>query len=121
MIGLETDVQQFAAIKVIGVGGGGGNAVNRMVEAGVKGVEFIAINTDKQALSLSKAETKIQIGEKLTKGLGAGANPEIGKKAAEESREEIERAIKGADMIFITAGMGGGTGTGAAPVVAEIA
>lgn len=121
MIGLETDVQQFAAIKVIGVGGGGGNAVNRMVEAGVKGVEFIAINTDKQALSLSKAETKIQIGEKLTKGLGAGANPEIGKKAAEESREEIERTIKGADMIFITAGMGGGTGTGAAPVVAEIA
>ncbi|MGB9779998.1 cell division protein FtsZ [Caldanaerobacter sp.] len=121
MIGLETDVQQFAAIKVIGVGGGGGNAVNRMIEAGVKGVEFIAINTDKQALYLSKAETKIQIGEKLTKGLGAGANPEIGKKAAEESREEIERVIKGADMIFITAGMGGGTGTGAAPVVAEIA
>jgi cell division protein FtsZ len=121
VIGLETDVQQFAAIKVIGVGGGGGNAVNRMIEAGVKGVEFIAINTDKQALYLSKAETKIQIGEKLTKGLGAGANPEIGKKAAEESREEIERVIKGADMIFITAGMGGGTGTGAAPVVAEIA
>ncbi|MDI3500265.1 MAG: cell division protein FtsZ, partial [Thermoanaerobacter sp.] len=121
MIGIETDMEQFAAIKVIGVGGGGGNAVNRMIDAGLRGVEFIAINTDKQALYLSKAETKIQIGEKLTKGLGAGANPEIGKKAAEESREEIERVIKGADMIFITSGMGGGTGTGAAPVVAEIA
>ncbi len=121
MIGIETDMEQFAAIKVIGVGGGGGNAVNRMIDAGLRGVEFIAINTDKQALYLSKAETKIQIGEKLTKGLGAGANPEIGKKAAEESREEIERIIKGADMIFITSGMGGGTGTGAAPVVAEIA
>ncbi|ADL69257.1 cell division protein FtsZ [Thermoanaerobacterium thermosaccharolyticum] len=120
MIGIETDMEQFANIKVIGVGGGGGNAVNRMIEAGLKGVEFIAINTDKQALYMSKAETKIQIGDKLTKGLGAGANPEIGKKAAEETKDEIEKIINGADMVFITAGMGGGTGTGAAPVVAEI-
>ncbi|MEG6569154.1 cell division protein FtsZ [Thermoanaerobacterium thermosaccharolyticum] len=120
MIGIETDMEQFANIKVIGVGGGGGNAVNRMIEAGLKGVEFIAINTDKQALYMSKAETKIQIGDKLTKGLGAGANPEIGKKAAEETKDEIEKIISGADMVFITAGMGGGTGTGAAPVVAEI-
>jgi len=119
---LEFDVplQQFANIKVIGIGGGGNNAVNRMIDAGLKGVEFIAINTDAQALYLSKADKKIQIGEKLTKGLGAGANPDIGRKAAEESKAEIEEAIKGADMIFITAGMGGGTGTGAAPVVAEI-
>ncbi|WP_342606909.1 cell division protein FtsZ [Thermosediminibacter oceani] len=113
-------MEQFANIKVIGIGGGGNNAVNRMVEAGLKGVEFIAVNTDAQALFLSKADKKIQIGEKLTRGLGAGANPEIGKKAAEESRTEIEEVLKGADMIFITAGMGGGTGTGAAPVVAEI-
>jgi cell division protein FtsZ len=120
MIGIETDMEQFANIKVIGVGGGGGNAVNRMIEAGLRGVEFIAINTDKQALYMSKAETKIQIGDKLTKGLGAGANPEIGKKAAEETKDEIEKIISGADMVFITAGMGGGTGTGAAPVVAEI-
>jgi len=119
---LEFDVplQQFANIKVIGIGGGGNNAVNRMIDAGLKGVEFIAINTDAQALYLSKADKKIQIGEKLTKGLGAGANPDIGRKAAEESKAEIEEAIKGADMIFITAGMGGGTGTGAAPIVAEI-
>ncbi|SNX52782.1 cell division protein FtsZ [Thermoanaerobacterium sp. RBIITD] len=120
MIGIETDMEQFANIKVIGVGGGGGNAVNRMIDAGLKGVEFVAINTDKQALYMSKAETKIQIGDKLTKGLGAGANPEIGKKAAEETKDEIEKIISGADMVFITAGMGGGTGTGAAPVVAEI-
>ncbi|WP_425473435.1 cell division protein FtsZ [Thermosediminibacter litoriperuensis] len=113
-------MEQFANIKVIGIGGGGNNAVNRMIDAGLRGVEFIAVNTDAQALFLSKADKKIQIGEKLTKGLGAGANPEIGKKAAEESRTEIEEALKGADMIFITAGMGGGTGTGAAPVVAEI-
>lgn len=121
MFEFDIEMNQFACIKVIGVGGGGNNAVNRMIESQVKGVEFIAINTDKQALHTSKAEIKIQIGEKLTKGLGAGANPEIGKKAAEESRNEILEAIKGADMVFITAGMGGGTGTGAAPIVAEIA
>ncbi len=110
-----------AQIKVIGVGGGGNNAVNRMIEADVKCVEFIAVNTDKQDLTLSAASQKIQIGEKITKGLGAGAVPEIGKKAAEESRDEIAQAIKGADMVFVTAGMGGGTGTGAAPIVAEVA
>ncbi len=115
------DMEQFAQIKVIGVGGGGNNAVNRMISAGLRGVEFIAINTDKQALMMSQANLKIQIGEKLTRGLGAGANPEIGEKAAEESREEISQAIKGADMVFVTAGMGGGTGTGAAPIVAQIA
>ncbi|MEQ8153460.1 MAG: cell division protein FtsZ [Clostridiaceae bacterium] len=121
MLDFEVDIQDFTNIKVIGCGGGGSNAVNRMIVEGLKNVEFLAINTDKQALMLSHANQKIQVGEKLTKGLGAGANPEIGKKAAEESREEIEEAIKGADMVFITAGMGGGTGTGAAPVVAEIA
>lgn len=110
-----------ANIKVIGVGGGGNNAVNVMINAGVKGVEYIAVNTDKQALDASKAEHKLQIGEKLTKGLGAGANPEKGKKAAEESADDIAKAIEGADMVFVTAGMGGGTGTGAAPVVAQIA
>jgi cell division protein FtsZ len=114
-------MQELTNIKVIGCGGGGSNAVNRMIVEGLKNVEFIAINTDKQALMLSNANHKIQIGEKLTKGLGAGANPEIGRKAAEESREEITAAIKGANMVFITAGMGGGTGTGAAPIVAEIA
>jgi len=117
----DIDMEQFAQIRVIGVGGGGNNAVNRMIAAGLRGVEFIAINTDKQALFLSKANTKIQIGDKLTKGLGAGANPEIGEKAANESKDEIAQAIKGADMVFVTAGMGGGTGTGAAPVVAQIA
>jgi cell division protein FtsZ len=117
----EVDTNQFAQIKVVGVGGGGNNAVNRMIEFGLKGVDFIAVNTDKQALCLSKATQKIQIGEKLTKGLGAGANPEIGQKAAEESHDEIYQALKGADMIFITAGMGGGTGTGAAPIVAQVA
>lgn len=121
MIDFDVDVQQFAQIKVIGCGGGGNNAVNRMIKEGLKNVEFIAINTDKQALALSQASQKIQIGEKLTKGLGAGANPEIGAKAAEESKEEISQAMKGADMVFITAGMGGGTGTGAAPIIAEIA
>jgi len=121
VLDFDVDVQQFAQIKVIGCGGGGNNAVNRMIIEGLKNVEFIAINTDKQALALSKASQKIQIGDKLTKGLGAGANPEIGKKAAEESKDEISQAIKGADMVFITAGMGGGTGTGAAPVVAEVA
>lgn len=121
MLDFDVDTQEFAQIKVIGCGGGGNNAINRMITEGLKNVEFIAINTDKQALILSQAVQKIQIGDKLTKGLGAGANPEIGMKAAEESRDEISQAIKGADMVFITAGMGGGTGTGAAPVVAEIA
>ena len=121
MLDFELDMQELTNIKVIGCGGGGGNAVNRMVIEGLKNVEFIAVNTDKQALLLSQAHTKIQIGEKLTKGLGAGANPEIGKRAAEESKEEIAEAVKGANMVFITAGMGGGTGTGAAPVVAEVA
>ena len=111
----------FAQIKVIGVGGGGNNAVNRMVDAGLRGVEFIALNTDKQALLASKATIKIQIGDKLTKGLGAGGNPEIGERAANESMDDIAQAIKGGDMVFITAGMGGGTGTGAAPIVASIA
>ena len=110
-----------ATIKVIGVGGAGNNAINRMVEAGIKGVEFIAVNTDRQALQLSKANSRIQIGEKLTRGLGAGANPEIGTQAAEESKAEIAEALRGADMVFVTAGMGGGTGTGAAPVVAAAA
>ena len=121
MLEFEQGFNHLATLKVIGVGGGGNNAVNRMIDHGMNNVEFIAINTDGQALNLSKAESKIQIGEKLTRGLGAGANPEIGKKAAEESREQIEDAIQGADMVFVTAGMGGGTGTGAAPVVAKIA
>ena len=110
-----------ATIKVIGVGGAGNNAVNRMIEAGIKNVEFIAVNTDRQALQLSKASTKIQIGEKLTRGLGAGANPDIGAQAAEESRTDVAEALRGADMVFVTAGMGGGTGTGAAPIVAGTA
>lgn len=110
-----------AVIKVIGVGGGGGNAVNRMIEEGVKGVQFIVANTDVQALSASKAETKIQLGPKLTKGLGAGSIPDVGQQAALESEEQLTQALEGADMIFVTAGMGGGTGTGAAPVVARIA
>ena len=117
--GLEMD--QLAKIKVIGLGGGGGNAVNRMIESGVKGVEFIAANTDQQALNQSKADIKIQMGANLTDGLGAGANPAIGKEAAIESKKEIEDALTDADMIFITCGMGGGTGTGSAAVVAEIA
>ena len=117
--GLEMD--QLAKIKVIGLGGGGGNAINRMVESGVKGVEFIAANTDLQVLNSSKADVKIQIGASLTDGLGAGARPDIGKEAAVESKKEIEDALAGADMVFVTCGMGGGTGTGAAPVVAEIA
>ncbi|NLF26384.1 MAG: cell division protein FtsZ, partial [Clostridiales bacterium] len=108
-------------IKVIGVGGAGTNAVNRMVDSGLQGVDFIAINTDKQALSMSKASTRIQIGEKLTKGLGAGANPDVGKHAAEESKEEIGNIVKGSDLVFVTCGMGGGTGTGAAPVIAQLA
>ncbi len=117
----NTEVNSFASIKVIGVGGAGTNAVNRMVDAQLKGVDFIAINTDKQALNLSKATTKLQIGEKLTKGLGAGAKPEIGAQAAEESKEDIAQLIKGADLVFVTCGMGGGTGTGAAPVIAGVA
>ncbi len=121
LLEFDIDMEQFAQIKVVGVGGGGNNAVNRMITSGLRGVEFISINTDKQALFLSKANTKIQIGDKLTKGLGAGANPDIGQKAAEESKDEISQAIKGADMVFVTAGMGGGTGTGATPVVAQIA
>jgi len=121
MLELDLDAEQFAQIKVIGVGGGGNNAVNRMISAGLRGVEFVAINTDGQALFLSNASYKIQIGDKLTKGLGAGANPEVGQKAAEESRSELQEALKGADMVFITAGMGGGTGTGATPIVAEVA
>lgn len=120
MLDFESNNDQLATIKVIGVGGGGSNAVNRMIENGVQGVEFIAVNTDAQALNLSKAETKLQIGEKLTRGLGAGANPEVGKKAAEESKEAIEEVLQGADMVFVTAGMGGGTGTGAAAVIAQI-
>jgi len=114
-------LDQFAKIKVIGVGGGGSNAVNRMIEFGLEGVDFIAVNTDAQALLKAKAQKRMQIGEKLTRGLGAGARPEVGEKAAQESREEILDALRGSDMVFITAGMGGGTGTGAAPVVAECA
>ncbi|UOQ85494.1 cell division protein FtsZ [Gracilibacillus salinarum] len=121
MLDFDTNMDQLATIKVIGVGGGGSNAVNRMIEHGVQGVEFIAVNTDAQALNLSKAEVKMQIGTKLTRGLGAGANPEVGRKAAEESKEQIEEILKGSDMVFVTAGMGGGTGTGAAPVIASVA
>ncbi len=117
----NAETTNFAQIRVVGVGGAGCNAVNRMVQYGLQGVEFIAVNTDKQALQLSAGQKKIQIGEKLTKGLGAGADPEIGRKAAEESRDTICEALKGSDMIFITAGMGGGTGTGAAAVIAECA
>ncbi|TVR24796.1 MAG: cell division protein FtsZ [Anaerolineaceae bacterium] len=111
----------FAQIKVIGVGGGGGNAVNRMVNEGLAGVEFIAVNTDNQALMLSKAKTRVRIGDKLTRGLGAGGNPEVGRKAAEESTDDLYEVLRGADMVFIASGMGGGTGTGASPIVAQIA
>ena len=121
MLDFDTSLDQMAVIKVIGVGGGGNNAVNRMIEHGVQGVDFIAVNTDSQALKDSKADNRLQMGIKLTRGLGAGANPEVGKKAAEESREQLEEMLKGADMVFVTAGMGGGTGTGAAPVIAQIA
>lgn len=117
----DVELSNFAKIKVVGIGGGGSNAINRMIESGLKGVEFIAMNTDAQALSMSKAKKRLQIGAKLTKGLGAGARPEVGEKAAIESREDIMKALSDSDMIFITAGMGGGTGTGAAPVVAECA
>ncbi|PUA38887.1 cell division protein FtsZ [Paenibacillus elgii] len=121
MFEFDMDMEGFAKIKVIGCGGGGSNAVNRMIDTGVRGVEFITVNTDAQALHLAKSEMKLQIGDKLTRGLGAGANPDVGKKAAEESRELIANALKGSDLVFVTAGMGGGTGTGAAPVIAEIA
>ena len=115
----DSEAGTFANIKVIGVGGGGCNAINRMIESGMKGVTFVAVNTDKQALAKNRAETKIQIGEKLTKGLGAGGNPEVGQKSAEENLEDLEKFIAGSDMIFVTCGMGGGTGTGAAPVIAK--
>lgn len=121
MLEFDVDMNSVAQIKVVGVGGAGNNAINRMISAGLKGVEFYVINTDKQALYMSLAPNKVQIGEKLTKGLGAGANPEIGKRAAEESYEDIKKMLEGADMVFVTAGMGGGTGTGAAPVVAQVA
>lgn len=121
MLQFDIDMEQFAQIKVVGVGGAGNNAVNRMISSGLKGVEFIAVNTDKQALLMSKATTKIQIGEKLTKGLGAGSVPEIGERSAEESKEEIAANLKGADMVFVTAGMGGGTGTGAVPIITQVA
>lgn len=119
MIG--ADGKNFATIKVFGVGGGGTNAVNRMIGGGVKGVEFWGVNTDQQALNVSLADHKLQLGKKLTKGLGAGANPEVGQKAAEESHEDIRLALEGSDMVFLTAGMGGGTGTGASPIIAEVA
>lgn len=121
MLQFEKPEETSANIKVIGVGGAGCNAVNRMIESNLKGVSFIAVNTDRQALNNNRAETKIQIGEKLTKGLGAGGNPEVGQKSAEESLENLEKIITGSDMVFITAGMGGGTGTGAAPVIAKAA
>ena len=113
--------ESFARIKVIGVGGGGCNAVDRMIDEGMQGVEFVAINTDAQALLLSKAQTRVRVGEKLTRGLGSGGDPEIGRKATEESAEDLYEVLKGSDMVFITGGMGGGTGTGGAPVVAQIA
>ena len=118
---MESPHNYLAVIKVVGVGGGGVNAVNRMIDAGLRGAEFLAINTDAQALLLSDAEVKIDIGRELTRGLGAGSDPEIGRQAAEDHRPEIEQALSGADMVFITAGEGGGTGTGAAPIVADIA
>src|SRR5213082_3611809 len=121
-LGVQFDEDQLTAkIKVIGVGGGGGNAVNRMIQAGIKGIEFLVANTDVQAMRTSLASNKIQLGAKLTKGLGAGANPEIGKQAALEDTDRILEALSGADMIFITTGMGGGTGTGAAPIIASLA
>lgn len=121
MLEISVANEQFASIKVIGIGGGGSNAVNRMIDAGLRGIEFIAINTDAQALGRSNADIKLRIGDKLTRGLGAGANPDIGKRAAEESMDDLVSIVKGADMVFITAGMGGGTGTGAAPMVASAA
>src|SRR4051794_1282266 len=117
----EESATQNARMKVVGVGGGGGNAVNRMIDEHLEGVEFISVNTDAQALLASKSDVKIQIGKKLTRGLGAGARPEIGRQAIEENRDEIAAAIGGSDLVFITCGMGGGTGTGAAPIIAELA
>src|SRR5690349_24451582 len=118
---LEESAAQNARMKVVGVGGGGGNAVNRMIEEGLQGVEFISVNTDSQALMTSRSDIKIQIGKKLTRGLGAGARPEIGRQAIEENRDEVGRCLQGADLVFVTCGMGGGTGTGAAPIIAQIA
>ena len=118
---LEESATQNARMKVVGVGGGGGNAVNRMIEEHLEGVEFISVNTDAQALLNSKADVKIQIGKKLTRGLGAGARPEIGRQAIEENREDVKRVIGNADLVFVTCGMGGGTGTGAAPVICQLA
>ena len=117
----QMQAETFARIKVVGVGGGGCNAVNRMIEEGIQGVEFVAINTDAQALTLAKAPTRVRIGNKLTRGLGAGGDPEMGRKSAEESAEDLYNVLKGADMVFVTAGLGGGTGTGAAPIVAQVA
>lgn len=117
----HTPSESFARIKVVGVGGGGSNAVNRMIEEGIQGVDFVSVNTDAQALLLSKAPTRVRIGDKLTRGLGAGGNPDVGRKAAEETAEELYNVMKGSDMVFVTAGLGGGTGTGAAPIVAQIA
>ena len=116
-----SDLENFARLRVVGVGGGGNNAVNRMIEAGISGVDFIAVNTDSQALLLSQAPTRVRIGDKLTRGLGAGGQPEHGEKAANESIDELYEVLDGSDMVFVTAGMGGGTGTGAAPVVAKVA
>src|SRR5665647_3072333 len=121
MLQFETPLDTAAKIKVVGIGGAGCNAVNRMIDANLQGISFIAVNTDRQALNSSKADTKIQIGEKLTKGLGAGGNPEVGQRSAEESLEKLEKFLKDSDMVFITAGMGGGTGTGAAPIIAKAA
>src|SRR5205823_1757341 len=118
---LEETVSQNARMKVVGVGGGGGNALNRMVDEGLQGVEFISVNTDAQALLNNKADVKVQIGKKLTRGLGAGARPEIGRQAIEENRDEVLHSLQGADMVFVTCGMGGGTGTGAAPIISQIA
>src|SRR5690554_2897 len=118
---IPNQLESFARIKVVGIGGGGCNAVDRMIDEGLQGVEFVGVNTDAQALLLSKAPTRVRVGEKLTRGLGSGGDPEIGRKAAEESSEELYNVLKGADMVFITAGMGGGTGTGGAAIVAQIA
>ena len=121
MARLKPDLETFAKIKVVGVGGGGNNAITRMVNDKIRGVEFIAINTDAQDLHYAQAQTKIHIGKNITRGLGAGMDPDLGKQAAEESREEIQEVLKGADLVFVTCGLGGGTGTGASPVVADIA
>ena len=121
MAEIKPDIETFARIKVVGVGGSGNNAITRMIDSKIKGVEFVAINTDAQALHHSKASEKVHIGKNLTKGLGSGMNPEIGRQAAEENRDEIQEVLKGSDMVFVTCGLGGGTGTGAAPIVAETA